>query len=171
MLEDWTLARWLQRLGGRHPNSGWLYALGAPDAVPDARAALSEALTTVESALAEPLAALTASAARRLVVVPHGVLHLIPWAALPSLAGVAVSTAPSVRILMQARRGSTLAGRSLTVVNPTGDLALAELEARSVARLPNPTETLTGLETTAERIRSSLSGCRLFHFMATAVPN
>ena len=73
---------------------------------------------------------------RRLIVLPHRFLHLIPFWAVPSLAVFEVETAPSAAALVKARTepAPPLGSSAVVVVNPTGDLRLAAAEGDAVVR-------------------------------------
>jgi tetratricopeptide (TPR) repeat protein len=76
---------------------------------------------------------------RRVIIVAHELLHLVPWWALPSLAPYEVMMASSLGQLVAARTGrgqrsaqAEAEPRALVVANPTGDLPLTAGEAARV---------------------------------------
>jgi tetratricopeptide (TPR) repeat protein len=140
--------RWMQAFGVED-GQGWLIGIesGAPRAqLADALGAL---LALAGLALGELPAELAARGVRRLVVVPHRWLHLVPWWAVPALDGFElVQTAPSAADLVASRRATTpeLGDSALVVANPTGDLRAAPAEAAAVGRR------LAGLGITCTRL-------------------
>ena len=97
-------------------------------------------LHTAERIVAARLASLLARRdVRRVIIVAHEDLHVIPWWALPSLAPYEVMMASSLGQLVatRTRRGQRSSQpeaepRALVVANPTGDLPLTAGEAARV---------------------------------------
>ncbi|MEA2151329.1 MAG: hypothetical protein QOD69_3159, partial [Solirubrobacteraceae bacterium] len=76
---------------------------------------------------------------RELVLVPTGELHAVPWAALPTCAGRAVSVAPSAALWLRAARGrARAAGGLVFAAGPGLEFAAAEVAALA-ARHPAAT--------------------------------
>jgi hypothetical protein len=89
---------------------------------------------------------------RKIAIIPHRWLHLIPYWALPSLAG---------------------AGRGcLVVANPTGDLPCSPAETESVVRLLTPDSTVLGpgegAPATVSAVAAGLANAALVHFSGHA---
>jgi CHAT domain-containing protein len=167
---EWTHNRWLLEFAGDE-ESGWLYALGAPEAPIDREASLRRLLATVDAALGRPLAALLErTGARRIVIVPHFVLHLVPWWALASLAAYEVLVFPSAAQLLRSRAAPavSLGRRGLVVGNPTGDLPAAGAEAAAAARhlgaMGIEATVLHGAEATEERLLALVGEAGVLHF-------
>jgi tetratricopeptide (TPR) repeat protein len=105
--------------------------------------------------LLEPLARVLARA-RVVVVVPHGVLHYLPFAALPVageplLRRVVVATAPSGSALYdQLREPARTPPQRIAVLAPADDLPFARLEAQAIAG----EEALVGPAATEAAVRS-----------------
>ncbi len=108
---------------------------------------------------------------RPLVVVPTGVLHGVPWAALDVLAGRTVSVSPSLSgwsasITASARRAGRRTRRRPG--EPAGFIAgpglrFAEQEVSTFARSYRRSTVLTGDQATAERCLALLERCELVH--------
>jgi CHAT domain-containing protein len=112
----------------------------------------------------------------RLLVVPHGVLHYVPFAALRSPDGrwlaedFALSTLPSASVLRYlGDKGTGASDRALVVGNPDlgAGLALrwAERETRIIGqREPGVTTVLTRGDATETRVKTLIEGAGLIHF-------
>jgi CHAT domain-containing protein len=116
---------------------GWLDGIesGAPRA--ELARALADLLALTGDALGELPAELAGRGVRRLVVVAHRWLHLVPWWAIPALEEFdVVQTAPSAADLVVTRRSPVpaLGSTALVVANPTMDLPAAPAEAAAVDR-------------------------------------
>jgi CHAT domain len=171
LVTEWTLGRWIGLFLGEDALDGWLMALAARHPREDQARSLATLLEGVEEALGGRLARMAAAAgARRLVVVPHLILHLVPFWAVPSLQDLEVSMAPSAAQLVLARRvpAGRVEGRALVVSNPTGDLPLSPAEtgavARSLAPLGLDVDILEGADAREERVTAALAGASVFHF-------
>ncbi len=110
---------------------------------------------------------LTADVAdRRLVLVPTGTLHSVPWSVLPSRAGRALTVAPSARVWHRAATARVGPGlnRVVLVAGPGLEHAAAEVRALS-RRYPGAT-TLIGDEATCGAVCAALDGADLAHLAA-----
>lgn len=170
VLKEWTS----RRLGmlAWEKDTGWMQVLAAPlgyrgvghrEALPRLLAGVDEAIGT---ALAEMLAS---SGARRLVIVPHGWLHQVPFWALPSLSELRVVMASSAAGFVRSRRDlPTIGPRALAVADPTLDLPVSEAEAASVERHLSGSgwrvAQLRRHEATESRLQDSVGGVSLLHF-------
>ncbi len=168
----------LRRLayGAAHPTLG----TGAAEQLARATGALDRLLLS-------PIAPLFGS--RPLVVVPTGELHATPWAALPTLAGRAVSVAPSARLWLEAtsaaassttppgagvpsqssQRGQAPGPRPLeprTVVVAGPGLAGAEREAVALGSLYPSAQVLTGEQANVAAVVTALEGAEVVHVAA-----
>lgn len=106
----------------------------------------------------------------RLIIVPHGKGHLLPFEALPFRgeplgARREISRLPAASLLAYLSPGQALLppGKLLAVGNPDGSLAWAETEARYVASLFGG-RALLGVDASEEKVRKALPGCALVHF-------
>jgi CHAT domain-containing protein len=112
----------------------------------------------------------------RVIVVPHDVLHYLPFGALRSKQGrwlvedYTLSTLPSASVLkfLEAKRTTGSGGPVLAIGNPDLGSALnlrfAEREARVVADHYAGTSVLVRGDATEERAKSLANGARLLHF-------
>jgi len=124
--------------------------------------------------------------AQRIVIVPDGRLHSIPWNALRArgehrwIEDVAVAVAPSLRCLIGRRDGRIDPAelRVVAVGNPAFDpdaypglpaLPGAAQEARAVGDLYRRATVLTGAEATPERVLDESSRADILHVAAHAV--
>jgi len=112
---------------------------------------------------------------QNLVVIPHGALHALPFAALTPDAGKtyliehhALSTLPSASVLpfVLAKRGPA-GGGMLVLGDPDGSLPEAANEARAVAALYG-TRALVGWEASAEALRRAPRPIARLHIAAHA---
>src|SRR3984893_17271708 len=110
----------------------------------------------------------------RIVIVPHGVLHYLPFGALRSPAGrwvvddFAVSTLPSASVLRYlAGKGSDAPARALVVGNPDlgAELALpwAEREARMVGQREHGATVLVRADATESEVKKLLGTAGIVH--------
>ena len=110
----------------------------------------------------------------RIVIVPHGVLHYLPFGALRSPAGrwvvadFAVSTLPSASVLRYlADKGSDAPARALVVGNPDlgAELALpwAEREARMVGQREQGATVLVRADATEAEVKKLLGTAGIVH--------
>lgn len=115
---------------------------------------------------------------RNLVIVPHGALHFLPFAALWDEKGrhylgdsYALSYAPSATSLKFARqRKARVAGPVLVAGDPDGSLPQAAVEARAVSRLFGG-EPLIGRSATKEAVVARAGQTGILHLAAHAVLN
>jgi len=116
----------------------------------------------------------------RLLIVPHGVLHYLPFGALRSPANrwiaeeFALATLPSASVLRYvADRTTGASDRALVVGNPDlgAGLALpwAEREARMVARYEPGATVLVRAEATEAKVKGLLESAGLVHFATHGV--
>lgn len=114
---------------------------------------------------------------KRLLVVPHGPLHYVPFAALaddtgPILSQTGIRVAPSLSALLQSRHRNDVSARTgLILGNPTRDIAGlelpgAEIEAREISKIFPNSLLFIGPEATANRIRLSAAGKAFLHIAA-----
>ena len=145
------------------------------------RAVVSQVPLTELRALAEALygrllgPARSEIRGRRLLIIPHGVLHYLPFAALLSPAGrwivedFALGTLPSASVLRYlGQKGAGASDRVLVVGNPDvgAGLALrwADREARMVAQHERAATVLTGASATELEVKRLLETAGLVHF-------
>jgi tetratricopeptide (TPR) repeat protein len=151
-------------------STGWWTWLGFRMAFIEPRRALVRLLRTADRLVGERLAeVLAGSKVRRVTVVPHELLHVVPWWALPSLSSFEVMTAPSAEQLVTARRTPrALEATALVVGNPTGDLPLAAAEAAEVAAslrsLGCAVDVVQGAAATQETLARAMEGRSILHF-------
>ena len=111
----------------------------------------------------------------RLVIVPHGVLHYLPFAALRSQAGrwlvedFALSTLPSASVLRYLiDKGAGAPARALVAGNPDVGSALAlpwaEREARMVGQHERDAVVLVRGDATEAKIKKQIGAAGLVHF-------
>ncbi|MBW8804429.1 MAG: CHAT domain-containing protein [Catenulisporales bacterium] len=105
---------------------------------------------------------------RPLVIVPTGSLHALPWTALPTCAGRAVSVTPSARLWKAAARaaaaghGASATGRGTVLMAGPG-LAHAEPEITALAARYPEAVVLAGEQATATNVTRALDGATLAH--------
>jgi tetratricopeptide (TPR) repeat protein len=114
----------------------------------------------LNSLLLEPLGTLS----RDLVIVPSGMLHDLPWSALPGLYGRRAVIAPSADLWHRRRRPHTADGRTLLVAGPGLPAASTEIAA---IRAVHPTSTvLAGDDATVSAVLDGLGRADLVHLVA-----
>jgi CHAT domain-containing protein/Tfp pilus assembly protein PilF len=102
-------------------------------------------------------------------IVPHGVLHYLPFHALRHngkylIEDFQIVYSPSASLIKYCqKKRHPEKERALVFGNPTLDLKFAEEEAKEVARLFN-TEPYLGTKATKSRIKSSLTDIDIIHF-------
>jgi CHAT domain-containing protein len=137
-------------------------ARGAGPAVEQTRRdAAREAVTELEARLVEPLG-LTA---HDIVMVVPGALHAVPWRAIPSLRGRAVTLAPSARWWITAVRATPpTATDVLVAAGPRLESAAAE--ATAVAACHPAARVLAGDAATTRAVLDGLASAALTHVVA-----
>ncbi len=168
--EELNATRWEEILLGEQMD-GWGYAIGAPELEMDRSASLDRTLAELDKEIGRPLGEWLDSRQeiRRLTLIPHSILHLIPLWAMPSLAGYEVLMAPSAAHMVQARQPAPPPGKhALVISNPTLDLPLSPAEVESLRchlePLEFPVQVLHGQAAKQAAIQNDLSGCAVLHF-------
>jgi hypothetical protein len=165
-LPEWSWWRWQELLEA----GGWIEAVGGHG--DDGPAALARLLDLVDRGLGEVLVDL-AGTARRVSVVPHRWLHLVPFDALPSLARFSVTAyASAAELVAERSQHATDLGDAACVAisNPGGDLNLSASETESFARRqPGPVEIVERGAATAERVAQALASASVLHFSGHGV--
>jgi tetratricopeptide (TPR) repeat protein len=100
-----------------------------------------------------------------LVIVPPGRLNAVPWGLLPSLAGRAVTVAPSARTWCRARNTRPF-GLDKTVLVAGPGLGAASAEVRTLAGQYERAAVLTGESATTARVLAAIDGAGLAHIAA-----
>lgn len=120
---------------------------------------------------------LPADPAEQVVVLPHGSLFLVPFAALQAPDGSyliehhTLRMAPSIQVLQLTYQQHPQAVKTALVVgNPTNDLPAAEKEAKIIARLFN-TRPLLGRRATKAKVVKQMPQANLIHLATHAAPN
>ena len=179
-MRAWPWSRWDTLLDGP---DGWRRFLGGTTGAgedgaenqqvngPDAVESLIQAADRVIGENILELVERASEGTRKLVVVPHRWLHLIPYWALPSLAELPVLVFSSADELVASRadpRPQAAGQECLVVVNPTDDLLCSASEAESVLRNGLPAVLLPGRQATADAIAAGVSRASLFHYSGHA---
>jgi CHAT domain-containing protein len=111
----------------------------------------------------------TAGVPGKLVIVPHGLLHQIPFHALFDGEGYLlerfeISYAPSARVFLHCQEKAPRRSGKALVMSVTDPLIPAvEKEARAIARYLPDAEMLRDERATADALRSASSGCHILH--------
>jgi tetratricopeptide (TPR) repeat protein len=141
--------------------------LAAPRAALDLAATRANLAELAKSLLAPVMTELTT---RRVVVVPHGVLHGVPFHALPDGDGwlcdrFDVSYAPSAAVYgFCASKPSRADGPATVLALPDSAAPLIADEAAAVAEALGPdTVSIAGPDATAARLREAVASSRLVH--------
>jgi tetratricopeptide (TPR) repeat protein len=101
----------------------------------------------------------------RLLIVPTGVLHAMPWSALPSCAARAICVAPSAALWYRAATDSRPSdGRTVLAHGP--GLRHASAEVHSLAQLYETATSLTGAAAGVAELLASLEGADVAHLAA-----
>ncbi|GAA2710166.1 CHAT domain-containing tetratricopeptide repeat protein [Micromonospora olivasterospora] len=127
-----------------------------------ARAGAAHAAAALDRQLFDPVRRRLAD--RDLVIVPVGALHAVPWSALPSCAGRAVTVAPSATVWLGADRREPPAGPPVLAAGPR--LPAAHTEVRRLAEVLPGARTLAGADATAAALTAALDGAGLVHIAA-----
>ena len=112
---------------------------------------------------------------RRLLIVPHDVLHYVPFAALAGASGTwlveeyVLATVPSASTLRFMGSKARSGGAGVLVVGnpdigPSGALPFAEREARAVGERYRDATVLVRDAATEARVKALAAGARLLHF-------
>jgi tetratricopeptide (TPR) repeat protein len=136
---------------------------------PASAAGLDDVLTAAKRVDDLLLAPLGLEPGLPVVVVPTRPLHQLPWGMLPSLAGRAVTVAPSAALWLRppadrAGRAGAAAGATVVVAGP--DLPGADEEAADVAAAYPRARLLRGSDASVEGVLAALAGARLAHVAA-----
>lgn len=133
-ISEWTHGYWMRVMAGDEARPGWLFAIGAPELGLEHAAVLDGLLAAVDADLGRWIAkAAREFGVRRLTIVAHRYLHLLPFWALPSLSEIEIASAPSLAHLLASRAPRPPSSRRAVIVeNPTGDLPLAAAESAAV---------------------------------------
>lgn len=140
----------LRRLAGRH---------AGPASRAAAQRTLVHAAARLDELLLGPVRALVGE--RGLVLIPTGALHALPWSALPSLGGRAVSVAPSAALWLRAARQPPVRGEVVLVAGP--GLAHAADEVALLGRAWPSARRLTGAGATVAEVAAALDGAGTAH--------
>jgi len=100
-----------------------------------------------------------------LVIVPPGRLNAVPWGLLPSLAGRAVTVAPSARAWCRASTARPF-GLDKTVLVSGPGLGAASTEVRTLAGQYAQATVLAGGSATTARVLAAIDGAGLAHIAA-----
>jgi len=100
-----------------------------------------------------------------LVIVPPGRLNAVPWGMLPSLAGRAVSVAPSAHAWCRASTAGPF-GLDKTVLVSGPGLGAASAEVRTLALQYGRATVLAGGSATTARVLAAIDGAGLAHIAA-----
>lgn len=137
-------------------------AAGSARSIDAARTALTVAGDRVSSSL---FGARVLGSTRPVVVVPTGLLHSVPWAALPALRERPFVVAPSAKAWLKARSREMDRHRGLLLAAGP-DLAGAESEVRRIAAGRAGVRLLVGDDASVEAVLAGMSGVGLAHFAA-----
>jgi tetratricopeptide (TPR) repeat protein len=140
------------------------FAHGSPASLAAAASAVAYAARRLDELLIGPVRS-RIGAERPLVLVPTGVLHALPWSALPSLAGRPVSVAPSAALWRRAATVGQAPGERMVVVEGPGLPGAAGEVAALAGRYPDAT-CLAGPAATVAAVAAALDGAGLAHVAA-----
>lgn len=129
-----------------------------------AAAAAQDAAGQLDAALLEPLADRIGD--RPLVIAPTGLLHAVPWAALPSCAGRPVTVIPSAALWLQAEAAPPAAPAARMVLAAGPDLPVARQEVAELASHYPAATCLTGADATVDATAAALDQADLAHVAA-----
>jgi tetratricopeptide (TPR) repeat protein len=126
------------------------------------RAAAADLLDSLRVDLAKRLLpARVLRSGRPVVIVPTGVLHALPWAALPGLAGRPVSVAPSCTGWAIAVAQATATEHVALIAGP--GLTHAEREVEALAGVHSGASVLVGEDASADRALAAIGKSDLAH--------
>jgi hypothetical protein len=165
----------LHRLGGLQEVSRELTGLrfglrrlaftyGSPASQEAAATAVAYAAGRLDELLIGPVRS-RIGAERPLVLVPTGVLHALPWSALPSLRGRPVSVAPSAALWRRAATVAQAHHQRMVVVEGPGLPGAAGEVAALAGRHPDAA-CLAGPAATVAAVAAALDGAGLAHVAA-----
>ena len=129
-----------------------------------AAAAIRDAAAQLDEALLAPLAGRIGD--RPLVIAPTGLLHAMPWAALPSCAGRPVTVAPSAALWLGAGTRPRAAPAARTVLAAGPDLPGAREEVAALASRYPAATCLAGADATVDATAAALDRAGLAHVAA-----
>ena len=140
--------------------------------LPQLRQRVAVRLARLQTLIWAPLAA-QVSGQRQLLIVPHGVLGTIPFAALPDADGVLaqrheLACAPSARIALRGLRRIPRPLHRVLAVGTSDPLAHAAAEARQVVRWFAAGDALTGPQASVEAVRARAPDVDLLHLACHA---
>jgi tetratricopeptide (TPR) repeat protein len=167
---EWSWA-WLAEKVIGDVSDGWFYAVGLPEEPIDRRGSLARLVETFDESVGRRLSELLSDAgARRAVIIPHRLLHLVPFWALPTLGRFDLLLAPSAAQFLRSRADPTpcVSGQALVVSDPTLDLPVSRAETAAVcaalSTLDLSVDEVTGSDATRERLAAALPQASLLHF-------
>ena len=133
--DEWTWDDWMLAFAGEQ-GGGWVAALLDRDSEADPVTALAEMLASIDTGLAQEIREELPGGVRRLTVIPHGVLNIVPWWAVASFADLEVVVGASLSEVVRARasRPAPAPPSALVVSNPTLDLPASGVASGVVAR-------------------------------------
>jgi tetratricopeptide (TPR) repeat protein len=140
------------------------FAHGSSASLEAAASAVAYAAGRLDELLIGPLRS-RIGAERPLVLVPTGVLHALPWSALPSLRGRPVSVTPSAALWRRAATVDQAPGERMVVVEGPGLPGAAAEVAALAGRYPDATS-LAGPAATVAAVAAALDGAGLAHVAA-----
>jgi len=115
----------------------------------------AHAARTLDDSLLAPLGGLL-DGRRELVLVPTGELHAVPWAALPSCAGHALSVAPSAALWLRAARRRAVSSDGGLVLAAGPGLPHAGAEVRALAARHAASAVLLDDEASVDAVATAL---------------
>ena len=133
--DEWAWDDWMLAFAGEE-GEGWVAALLDRDSEADPVTALAEMLAGIDSGLAQEIREELPDGVRRLTVIPHGVLNIVPWWAVASFADLEVVVGASLSEVVRVRASRPAPGpaSALVVSNPTLDLPASGVASGVVAR-------------------------------------
>jgi tetratricopeptide (TPR) repeat protein len=139
-----------------------LASMALPDPMRRAvTASLNRSLARLDKILVAPLQL----SDRRLVIVPTGVLAMLPWGMFPSLVGRPVVVAPSATAWLAARTAPRSGALSVSALAGP-DLLRAADEVRTVAKLWADVPVSATVDSGRDQFVTAISGARVVHVAA-----